>query len=152
MAQRPDAAGFGGRYHRGGYDPSLRIGDAERNEVIDALGQHYSAGRLDEAELKERLDRAAAAKTGGDLAGILTDLPPLASPGSPPGSPPVPARPRRAALWVAVVVVLFASAVPWQLGPWGWQFLHPPVLLVAVVVLLVWRRSRRRRRQSVSRY
>ena len=147
MAQRPDAAGFGGRYHRGGYDPSLRIGDAERNEGIDALGQHYSAGRLDEPELKERLDRASAAKTGAKLAGILTDLPPLV----PSAPPPVPARPRRTALWVALAVVLFALAVPWQLAPWGWWFPHPPLFLVAVGVLLVWGRSRRRRWQAASR-
>ncbi|MGH9101009.1 MAG: DUF1707 SHOCT-like domain-containing protein, partial [Acidimicrobiales bacterium] len=62
---------------RCGPDPTLRIGDAERNAAADALSQHYSAGRLDDAELKERLDRAMSARTGADLGGLMADLPPL---------------------------------------------------------------------------
>ncbi|GAA0940965.1 DUF1707 domain-containing protein [Actinocorallia libanotica] len=55
--------------------PDLRIGDAERTAVTEALQRHYAEGRLDDAELEERLDRALAARTEGDLAEIVRDLP-----------------------------------------------------------------------------
>jgi hypothetical protein len=147
MAHRADPSRYGVPSHRRGFDPSLRIGDAERNEVIDALGQHFSAGRLDRAELDERLGRASAARTGGDLAGILADLPPLVSP-APPGTP-APARPWHTALWVAVAAALLVLSVPWWRGPWGWWFPHPPLFLVGVVLLALWVRGRRRRWRSV---
>jgi hypothetical protein len=57
------------------YDPTMRVGDAERGDVVDRLAQHYSDGRLDHAEFSERLDRAMAARTMADLAGLLSDLP-----------------------------------------------------------------------------
>ena len=53
----------------------MRIGDAERAQVADRLGKHYSDGRLDETELHDRLDRAVRAKTMGDLTGLLSDMP-----------------------------------------------------------------------------
>ncbi|MFI0443934.1 DUF1707 domain-containing protein [Actinomadura sp. 6N118] len=53
----------------------IRIGDAERDAVTSALHDHFAAGRLDQAELGERLDAALAAKTGGDLRTIVHDLP-----------------------------------------------------------------------------
>jgi Domain of unknown function (DUF1707) len=126
-------------------DPSLRIGDAERNDAADALSQHYSAGRIDEAELKERLDRAMQAKTGDDLAGLMTDLPPL-GPEAP--QPPIPSRPRRHRTGVLVVLAVvffltaFAHGPVWW--PW-WMAIRIPWLLVAGVVFILWRRSRRRR-------
>lgn len=131
----------------GGYppDPSLRIGDTERNQVAEALSQHFTDGRLDEAELKERLDKAMSAKTGADLSGILNDLPPL------PGQHPPPApRARRggAAVWlVAGVVFLALLAAPAHFGTWMW-FPRVPWLLVGIVALVLWRRSRRRRWRS----
>lgn len=144
MPHRADAPRYVGPHHRRGFDPSLRIGDAERNEVIDALGQHFSAGRLDQTELDERLGRASSAKTGADLAGILADLPPLGTP-----APPAPARPWRTAFWVAAAMVLVVLSVPWRVGPWGWWIPHPPLFLVGVVLLAVWVRGRRRRWRSV---
>jgi DUF1707 SHOCT-like domain len=145
MSHRADPTRYGFTSHRRGFDPTLRVGDAERNEVIDALSQHFSAGRLDQAELDDRLGRASSAKTGADLAGILTDLPPLASTAA---SAPRPARPWRTAMWVTVALVLVVLAVPWRLGPWGWWFPHPPLLLVGLVLLAVWMRSRRHRWRS----
>ena len=58
-------------------DATMRVSDAERAEVADQLAQHYGDGRLDQAELDERLGRAMGAKTQADLAGITADLPPL---------------------------------------------------------------------------
>ncbi|QFG20775.1 DUF1707 domain-containing protein [Actinomadura sp. WMMB 499] len=54
----------------------LRIGDAERDAVVVALHDHFAAGRLDRAELDGRMDAALAAKTRGDLAALVRDLPP----------------------------------------------------------------------------
>lgn len=126
-------------------DPSLRIGDAERNEAAEALSQHYSAGRLDDSELKERLDRAMGAKTGADLTGLMTDLPPLD--GAAP-QPPVSVRPRRhmTGLWIVLgtvfVLTLLAHGPLWW--PW-WMAIRLPWFIVAGVVVVLWRRSRRRR-------
>lgn len=58
-------------------DATMRVSDAERAEVADQLAQHYGDGRLDQAELDERLGRAMGAKTQADLAGITADLPHL---------------------------------------------------------------------------
>lgn len=147
MPHRADAHRYGGSSYRRGFDPALRIGDAERHEVTDALAQHYSAGRLDQAELDDRLGLASSAKTGADLAGIMADLPPLAA--TAPAAPSPPARRWRASLWVAVALLLVALAVPWRLGPWGWWFPHPPLVLVGLVLAAVWVRGRRRRWRSV---
>jgi hypothetical protein len=54
---------------------ALRIGDAERDAAAADLGEHYAAGRLTIDELNERLDAAFSAKTFGQLARIMADLP-----------------------------------------------------------------------------
>ena len=53
----------------------LRIGDAERATAADRLAWHFSRGRLDQAELDERLDRVMRATTAGDLTELFADLP-----------------------------------------------------------------------------
>jgi len=54
---------------------SIRVGDAERQEVVAALGEHVAAGRLDLGEYDERVVAAYAARTRADLAPLLADLP-----------------------------------------------------------------------------
>src|SRR5207244_2505499 len=75
---------------------SLRAGDADRRGVADALQRHYVEGRLSSDELTERVQRATAARTHGDLDALLQDLPPLAPPAAEPAdavpSPPSPDR------------------------------------------------------------
>ena len=56
---------------------SMRIGDAERDAAATDLGEHYAAGRLTLDELNERLDSVFSAKTHGQLALIMADLPGL---------------------------------------------------------------------------
>ena len=113
--------------HRLDADSSLRVSDAERNEVADMLSEHYADGRLDAAELKDRLDQAMGAKTRADLSGLLTDLP-RSGPATTTGM-----RPRRRLLALLVlgcfVTVMFAIWPP-----------HVPWLLIAFVVLWVGRR------------
>jgi hypothetical protein len=53
----------------------MRVGDAERDAVAADLGEHYTAGRLTLDELHERLEAVFAAKTFGQLARIMSDLP-----------------------------------------------------------------------------
>ncbi|MET8866453.1 DUF1707 domain-containing protein [Nonomuraea sp. NPDC004580] len=55
--------------------PDLRIGDAEREQTMAALREHFAQGRLTHEELDERLDRTLAAKTARDLAQVTADLP-----------------------------------------------------------------------------
>jgi hypothetical protein len=58
-------------------EPHLRAGDTDREAVAAALGTHMAAGRLTLAEFDERLARAYAARTLGELAELTTDLPAL---------------------------------------------------------------------------
>ncbi|MFI7463506.1 DUF1707 domain-containing protein [Nonomuraea sp. NPDC049646] len=53
----------------------LRIGDAEREQTMAALREHFAQGRLTHEELDERLDRTLAAKTVRDLSQVTADLP-----------------------------------------------------------------------------
>jgi hypothetical protein len=71
-------------------EPHLRAGDADRSAVAATLGRHMAAGRLTLEEYDERLARAYAAKTYGELAELTTDLPaerPAARPGVPARAP-----------------------------------------------------------------
>ncbi|HKJ93929.1 MAG TPA: DUF1707 domain-containing protein [Longimicrobiales bacterium] len=52
---------------------------AARNQTIDALCKHFAEDRLPLGELERRLDVATAARTRGELAALLSDLPALAS-------------------------------------------------------------------------
>ncbi|TMM15912.1 MAG: DUF1707 domain-containing protein [Actinobacteria bacterium] len=115
-------------------DPHLRISNAERHEIADALSKHFAEGRLDSEEFDERVGRVMNAKTRGDVAGVLDDLPRL-------GPPPPPApRHRPVGQWVlALLLLLFVAsiaAVP--------AHVHVPWLLIGIVGLLVWHRFRRR--------
>ncbi|MGN9841842.1 DUF1707 domain-containing protein [Nonomuraea sp. H19] len=53
----------------------LRIGDAEREQTMAALREHFAQGRLTHEELDERLDQTLTAKTARDLAKVTADLP-----------------------------------------------------------------------------
>lgn len=53
----------------------MRAGDSDRQAVADKLKQALDEGRLDLGEYDERLQRTYAAKTYGDLNGLLDDLP-----------------------------------------------------------------------------
>jgi len=101
-------------------DPTLRIGDADREDVAAALGRRLSAGRLTMAEFESRLDTAYAAATRADLDTVPADLPAEARP-----SPP----PRR---------VSFAPAL-WPNQPsWASWASWVPWTLTLVICLLIW--------------
>jgi hypothetical protein len=52
----------------------LRLSDADREDALARLGEHYAAGRLDKDEFDERSDAVWTAKTGADLAPVFADL------------------------------------------------------------------------------
>jgi len=54
---------------------ATRASDAERDSAARALRHHYSAGRLDERELEQRLSLVYAAKERRELRRLLRDLP-----------------------------------------------------------------------------
>ncbi len=54
---------------------AIRIGDAERDAAVTALGDHYVAGRLTKEEFDERAGRVATALTHRDLRPVFADLP-----------------------------------------------------------------------------
>ncbi|WP_326555341.1 DUF1707 SHOCT-like domain-containing protein [Micromonospora sp. NBC_01813] len=66
--------------------PDLRASDADREQVVHCLERHTSAGRLSLDEYADRVERALRARTQGELATVLADLP--AEPAEPaePGS------------------------------------------------------------------
>lgn len=55
--------------------PDLRASDEDRERVVRCLERHTSAGRLSLDEHADRVERALCARTHGELATILADLP-----------------------------------------------------------------------------
>ena len=121
-----------------------------------------SAGRLDQAEFNERLDRAMKAKTRGDLSGLFADLPPIDEPGKAVKAMPTTDRrpearrplPRVLGLILIVVVtVIVARALMWPFfGLFGFfghvLFVPVPWIVIAVIAFLCWRYATRHRRRS----
>jgi len=111
----------------------MRLSDAERDEAIARLSEHYAAGRLDKDEFDERSDAVWTAKTRGDLAPVFADL-----------APPPRERVRRGGPWgrrgwfplpfVPVLFVLIALTV----------VTHIPFVLLAVVGCFLFLGRRRR--------
>jgi hypothetical protein len=97
----------------------MRAGDADRQLVADRLRAALEEGRLDLHEYDERVQRAYAAKTYGDLDGLLTDLP-----GSLAAQPPVeplvrvahPNREWMAALWGSWLGVVAITTAVWAVS------------------------------------
>jgi hypothetical protein len=95
----------------------IRASDADRKRVVAELQEHFVAGRLDDTELGDRVGRALAARTLGDLTALLADLPR-------PAQASQPAPPRR--------------SEHNDRGAWPGRGVTPPVLgYLAVMVLLV---------------
>jgi hypothetical protein len=121
--------------------PDIRASDEERDAAAAELGAHFQAGRLDPAEFDDRLGRALRARTRGDLAGLVTDLPQASAP----QAPPVGRRSRTAVMVaIAVTLGLAALAITETGGGYGHRFWAPWWLIPVVIALLRagwWRRS-----------
>jgi hypothetical protein len=118
----------------------MRASDADREQVVDRLRTALQEGRLDLQEFDERMQRAYAAKTYGDLDGLLTDLP-LAAPVGP--TPElVPKRGRTTFEWILhqwqswVPAALVLTAI-WALSGFGDYW--PGWIIGLWGVVLLWR-------------
>jgi hypothetical protein len=56
-------------------DDTIRASDSDREVVVSALREAYTAGRLTLDEFDERMTEAYAGKTWGDLRTLTADLP-----------------------------------------------------------------------------
>ena len=90
-------------------EPHLRAADADRSTVAGLLGEHMAAGRLTVAEYEDRLARAYASRTYGELDALTADLPPLA-----------PARASSSALPAPAGSPGPVGVGHWATGGWGW--------------------------------
>ncbi len=114
--------------------PVVRIGDADREFALQALTEHFVAGRLDQEEFEERSGRVWQARTAADLTPLFADLPLLAPRPVPRRTSPARQRwrirmrllPLLAVLMVFAafgdlpwVIVALASTL-WLVGPPAW--------------------------------
>ncbi|MBB1570678.1 MAG: DUF1707 domain-containing protein [Propionibacterium sp.] len=53
----------------------MRIGDAERDSVLEVLRDAYAAGQLDNEEFNDRQQMCLKARYSDDLSGLVEDLP-----------------------------------------------------------------------------
>ena len=108
--------------------PEMRIGDAEREAAVQALGEHFAAGRLTKDEFDERSASAYAARTASALRPLFVDLP---------GPHPFAAAPRETRTGTPF------TGLPWATGPTGATRPAPParrsgrVPLLPLVLVLV---------------
>ncbi len=93
----------------------IRVTHREREAAAEELRTAYAVGCLDDDELEDRVSRAYAAKTRGDLAVLVCDLP--AVPATDDAGYGPAARPERArgALGLACWLML-AAAGAWVIG------------------------------------
>lgn len=122
--------------------PDILASDQERDAIASELGAHFQAGRLDAAELDDRLGQALRARTRGDLAELVTDLPQA----SPPQEPPAGRGSRAAMAAIAItlgVAALTVAGLAFTAGG-GHRFWAPWWLIPVVIMVLRgrwWRRS-----------
>jgi hypothetical protein len=77
----------------------IRASDDDRQRVLAALEQHTGAGRLTLDEFAERVEVVAGARTLGELAAVVSDLPAAAVA----EKPEPPQRPEL--LWVFAIAI-----------------------------------------------
>lgn len=125
-----------------GAGSALRASDGERERAADALRRHHADGRLTTDEFEQRMERALAARTLGDLDALFTDLPRLPAPDR-------EKRPARLWLWppgaafplvaaVVVVVMLSSAHIFWL----AWPLVFVMFLKLRRLRRSYWRRSR----------
>lgn len=128
-----------GRYEliNGPRDRGVRAADSDREAMVELLRHEHAQGRLDEDELQERIERALAARTYGELDVLAADLP-ASEPERRSGPSPGWGR------WVSVpgLVLLVAVAAVTAIGHAHFAWIAFPLFFLFVVRPLVWRRRR----------
>lgn len=104
----------------------MRLSDADRDQALALLGEHYAVGRLDKEEYDERSDAIWSARTRADLRPVFADLPrpveqrPEHVPGRRPHGPRFPLAP----VIVLLVLLTVVTHLPWiLLGLAAWCLL-----------------------------
>ena len=110
----------------------VRIGDAERDQAVAVLSDHFVAGRLTQDEFEERSEHATRARYADDLTLLFDDLPdpaelqPVQGPWSPAAKPvrrrqrqgpPPPIVMLAPILMIGLVTTAVLLTAPWML--WG---------------------------------
>jgi hypothetical protein len=118
-------------------EPTLRASDVERERYAEVLREHAAQGRLTVDELDERLDRVYAARTHGELAPVVADLPaPTPTNPQPPstllkGAAPFRRVPSSFVLVNLMLIAIWAATGAgyfwpmWPLLGWGLGLLGP---------------------------
>jgi hypothetical protein len=101
-------------------DQHMRVSDAERQAVADRLAEHFSSGRLDQAEFDERIGKAMGAKTRADLNGLFDDLPETGAPAATDPSTGQLRRRHRHPVLLAALIVFVAIAAAHVVWPLLW--------------------------------
>jgi hypothetical protein len=112
-------------------DRAIRACDEERSRTAAALGEHYAAGRLTLQEFRERLDKAYAATTLGELDDLMADLPGTDLGQLPAAWPPPPAAARRGRRRRLPGPVQAPAGGSWQAA---WRFW----LAISVGAFVIW--------------
>lgn len=119
---------------------SVRASDEDREHAASEIREHFAQGRLNSDELAERLERAYAAQTTGDLHALRADLPE-------PSPSPMTRRPdiaaRRSQLGRQLIQRTGAALTPFLICTLVWLFSGAQggfwpvwVILVAVIPLV----------------
>lgn len=96
----------------------MRIGDVERERVVDRLRTAFAEGRLEQSELEDRLDATYQAKTESQLVPLVSDLP---------GAP----------LPVAAAMTPEPQKISLAKDPTVWAILGP-MIGVSILVTIIW--------------
>lgn len=149
----------------------MRIGDAERDDAVARLREHYAAGRLSADEFEERMTAAMAAHTRSEIAPLFNDLPgdpntrffTSAPDADGPGNQVVPHQPSPALVGAAnpalrrgldvVVAIAWPAAVIAMIAGAPWWIIFIPIFLLPALRAGLFgndaeRRARDERRQQ----
>ncbi len=89
-------------------NPAMRAASADRERAVDVLKAGFAEGRLSQEEYNDRMGRAYAARTYGELAALTADLP--AGPWPVPSPWPVPFQPAPSTNSMAIASLVLGVA------------------------------------------
>ena len=132
----------------------IRVSDADRDQAVAELSEHFQTGRLTQDEFDERSSSALQAKTGADLTALFTDLPrqPVATATTSPEPGPVdgygPPRPPvrhipvgRLVIGLIILSIILSNVLSVGHAGFGWLI---PVVIFAFIFLRIGGGRRRR--------
>jgi hypothetical protein len=104
-------------------DNDLRASQDERDRVVERLRTHAGEGRLELDELEERVESALRARTRGELAALMSDLPRLSGRERSRGQRAVARASAAMALLPLLLAIVLFSAAPPMIAWMGWPIL-----------------------------